>query len=92
VYINTPHSFRTNKFIEERLEKFTKGIDNNAFNFEVYSDKSIEKGVRNYANKVNADLIGIGTHGRKGISHFFNGSLSENIVNHAQRPVITFKI
>ncbi|MGO2102812.1 MAG: universal stress protein [Psychroflexus halocasei] len=92
VYINTPHSFRTNQFIEERLEKFTKGIDPNSFNFEIYSDKSIEEGIRNYANKINADLIGIGTHGRKGISHFFNGSLSENIVNHAQRPVITFKI
>lgn len=92
VYINTPHSFRTNDFIEERLEEFTKGIDRNSFNFEVYSDKSIEKGVRNYANSIDADLIGIGTHGRKGIAHFFNGSLSESLVNRAQRPVITFKI
>ncbi|MDN6280050.1 MAG: universal stress protein [Psychroflexus sp.] len=92
IYINTPHSFKTNQFIEDRLKEFTKGIDTDAFNFEIYSDKSIEKGVRNFANKVNADLIGIGTHGRKGIAHFFNGSHSESLVNHAKRPVITFKI
>lgn len=92
VYINTPHSFKTNKFIEDRLKEFTKGIDRDAFNFEIYADKSIEKGVRNFANKIDADLIGIGTHGRKGIAHFFNGSHSESLVNHARRPVITFKI
>jgi nucleotide-binding universal stress UspA family protein len=32
------------------------------------------------------------THGRRGLSHFFNGSISEDLVNHALRPVITFKI
>ena len=46
----------------------------------------------NYAKNLNADLIAIGTHGRKGLAHFFNGSLSEDLVNHAKRPVLTFKI
>ncbi|MCB0443187.1 MAG: universal stress protein, partial [Flavobacterium sp.] len=32
------------------------------------------------------------THGRKGLSHFFNGSISEDLVNHAVKPVLTFKI
>ena len=41
---------------------------------------------------ITADLIGMSTHGRQGISHFFNGSISEDLVNHAKRPVITFKI
>ncbi|WP_310557807.1 universal stress protein, partial [Flavobacterium sp.] len=59
---------------------------------QVYNDITREKGILNYANKVNADLIGISTHGRKGISHFFNGSISEDVVNHAKIPVVTFKI
>ena len=46
----------------------------------------------NFAKKMNAGLIGIGTHGRKGLAHFFNGSISEDLVNHSNRPVITFKI
>ena len=46
----------------------------------------------NFSKIINADLIGISTHGRQGIAHFFNGSISEDLVNHANRPVITFKI
>ena len=46
----------------------------------------------NFSQSINANLIGMSTHGRQGISHFFNGSISEDLVNHAKRPVITFKI
>jgi nucleotide-binding universal stress UspA family protein len=52
----------------------------------------VEKGILNYASSVDADLIGMCTHGRTGFSHFFNGSISEDLVNHTVRPVITFKI
>jgi nucleotide-binding universal stress UspA family protein len=41
---------------------------------------------------VQADLIGLSTHGRTGLAHFFTGSISEDLVNHTVRPVITFKI
>ena len=51
-----------------------------------------DKEIINFANETNANLIGMGTHGRKGISHFFNGSVSEDLVNHANMPVMTFKI
>ncbi|MEH6406602.1 MAG: universal stress protein, partial [Leeuwenhoekiella sp.] len=58
----------------------------------IYNDNSVERGILNFAASIEADLIGIGTHGRKGLSHFLNGSLSEDLVNHAHRPVVTFKI
>ncbi|NRA92249.1 MAG: universal stress protein, partial [Psychroserpens sp.] len=45
-----------------------------------------------FSSDIDADIIGISTHGRQGIAHFFNGSISEDLVNHAKRPVITFKI
>ena len=57
-----------------------------------YSDYSIEKGVLNYSAKVGADLIAVSTHGRKGIAHFFEGSISEDIANHSVLPVMTFRI
>jgi nucleotide-binding universal stress UspA family protein len=37
-------------------------------------------------------MIGMSTHGRKGLAHFFNGSISEDLVNHAKRSVMTFRI
>ena len=59
---------------------------------DIYNDYSVERGVLNYSEKIGADLIGIPTHGRKGISHFFMGSIGEDITNHSPIPVITFKI
>ena len=56
------------------------------------SDYSIERGIFNHANEVQADLIAIPTHGRSGIAHFFKGSIGEDVVNHAKLPVITFKV
>ena len=50
------------------------------------------KAVLNYSERVSADLIGIPTHGRRGLSHFFMGSIGEDIANHSEAPVITFKI
>ena len=58
----------------------------------IYNDYTVEKGVLNYSERVSADLIGIPTHGRRGLSHFFMGSIGEDIANHSEAPVITFKI
>lgn len=92
VYINTPHKFKTTAQIDHAFNEFTKGIAFDPLHFHIYNDETIERGIRNFASKLNADLIGIGTHGRKGISHFMNGSLTEDLVNHAKKPIVTFKI
>ncbi|MGL4583338.1 MAG: universal stress protein, partial [Flavobacterium sp.] len=39
-----------------------------------------------------SDLITIATHGRTGLAHFFNGSISEDLVNHSPISVLTLKI
>ena len=59
---------------------------------EIYNDYNVEKGILNYSEKINADAIGIPTHGRKGLSHFFMGSIGEDIANHSNIPTVTFKI
>ena len=67
----------------------TDSTRNNLLDF---NDENLEAGILNFSEKVNADIIGISTHGRTGLSHFFNGSLSEDVVNHSKKAVITFKI
>ncbi|NNE77164.1 MAG: universal stress protein, partial [Pricia sp.] len=61
---------------------------------EVYqiSDYSVEKGIYGYAKETGADLIAIPTHGRSGLAHFFKGSIGEDLANHANLPVMTFRI
>jgi hypothetical protein len=93
VYVNTPNDFKSTHAAEKIIHDFTAGFAiENGFTSHIYNDVNIEKGVLHFANSINADLIGICTHGRQGISHFFNGSVSEDLVNHAVRPVVTFKI
>lgn len=92
VMVNTPGKFITTRDIDLKLETYSEGIDNEEFHFSVYNDVSVETGILNYGHKINADLIGISTHGRQGIAHFINGSLSENLVNHSEKPIVTFKI
>jgi nucleotide-binding universal stress UspA family protein len=40
------------------------------------------------ADKWNADIIVIGTHGRTGLSHLLLGSVAEYVVRHAKVPVL----
>lgn len=90
--INTPSSFKPTHIAEEIMNSFVSNFNINNYTINIYNDVNVENGILNFANHKNADLIGVCTHGRKGIAHFFNGSISEDLVNHAQRPVVTFKI
>lgn len=96
VYVNSPDgSFRSSLEIDKRVSDFLKKADGDLDNLSevnVVSDYSIEKGILNFANVIGADLIAVATHGRKGLSHFFEGSISEDIANHSTLPVMTFKI
>lgn len=57
-----------------------------------YADYTVEEGVMNFASLNATDIIAIPTHGRTGISHLLNGSISEDIANHAIMPVLTVKM
>jgi len=92
VMINTPNSFKSTAVAEKIMTDFLEGTNFTNYSTHIYNDVNIEKGILNYSSSVDADLIGMCTHGRTGFSHFFNGSISEDLVNHTVRPVITFKI
>lgn len=92
VMINTPNSFKPTLIAENIMADFMRDVNYSKYSLHIYNDVNVEKGILNFANSVKADLIGMCTHGRTGFAHFFNGSISEDLVNHAIRPVVTFKI
>ncbi len=92
LFVNTANNFITTATAKARILDFIEGYDFENYSISIYNDESVEKGIMNFSHIIGADLIGISTHGRQGIAHFFNGSISEDLVNHAKRPVITFKI
>ncbi|NNK75702.1 MAG: universal stress protein [Maribacter sp.] len=97
VYVNRPNQyFRSNQEINDQIELFMSVAHHGDMVGEdkvsILNDYSLEEGIYNYAKTVNADIIALPTHGRKGLAHFFKGSISEDIANHADLPVITLKI
>ncbi len=92
VWINTANGFKTTYETESKMNGMISGLNINNYTLNIYNDITVEKGILNFADSINAGMIGISTHGRKGIAHFINGSLGEDVVNHAKRPVLTFKI
>lgn len=98
VYVNTTGSkFKNTRELDTMLTIFfTKAGEENILecvnDVTIYSEHSIEKGIFNYSNDINADFIVIPTHARKGIAHILKGSLSEDVANHSMIPVLTIKI
>jgi nucleotide-binding universal stress UspA family protein len=50
-----------------------------------------ESVVLQVAKDKQADLIALGTHGRRGIPHMLLGSVAERVVRHAEIPVVTVR-
>lgn len=97
VYVNRPNQyFKSSEEINNQMELFLSTAHHSAVpdnrKVTILNDYSIEEGIYNYAKTINANIIALPTHGRKGLSHFFKGSIGEDIANHADLPVITFKL
>ncbi len=95
LHINLPNlGFLSTDEIDERVSEFLKlaNLEDQSKHIAYISDHNVEDGVINYAKRVNADAVAMITHGRTGLSHFFGGSISEDLVNHTTLPVVTFKL
>ena len=44
------------------------------------------------AERFGADVIVMGTHGRKGLSHLIMGSVAEDVIKNAKRPCVVIPI
>ncbi|NAS11919.1 universal stress protein [Poritiphilus flavus] len=95
-HVTLPHlKFRSTKEVRQQAELFFSvahhgDMPPNSKQIHL-SDFSIEEGLYTYASEIDADLIVVATHGRKGLVHFFQGSIGKELVNHAELPVMTFK-
>lgn len=88
--INTPSYFVRDSDGKEALEKFAEHYKLKNYNLHFRSYRNEEDGITNFSKEV--DLIAMATHARKGLAHLFNGSITENVVNHIQCPVWTYRM
>jgi nucleotide-binding universal stress UspA family protein len=92
VWINTPGNFSNDDITLARLHDFAKRYMLINFTTNIFNDKLEESGIIRFAHHINADLLIMATHGRKGLAHMFGGSLTEDVVNHADLPVWTLSL
>ena len=91
VYVNRPHTdFISSKEFKEMTTQFAAAGGTDQVEF--VSGYTVEDGLLQYAEETHADCIAVSTHARKGLSHFFRGSISEDLANHSLLPVMSFKI
>jgi nucleotide-binding universal stress UspA family protein len=64
------------------------GLTAAAVHLEVAEGWSIPQQILVAADRLNADLIVLGTHGRTGIRRALVGSVAEEVLRHARRPVL----
>jgi len=89
VRVNTPGMFMSDKVAKERMKEFAEKLKIENYDMNIYNDFTEETGIINFADSVDADMIAMSTHGRTGISHLLNGSIAEDVTNHAKRCVLT---
>lgn len=92
LYVNTPANFRTDVINRQRLKDFAKRFMLKNVTLNVYNDLSEESGVAHFTKEIKGDMIALATHGRKGLSHLMSGSIAEDMVNHIDCPIWTWKV
>ncbi len=90
VRINTPGNFQRDTVVRKYMQDFAKKLQLKNYTINVFNDLSEEEGIIYFADSINADLIAMATHGRTGFAHVLAGSIAEDVVSHARRPVLTF--
>jgi nucleotide-binding universal stress UspA family protein len=92
VRVNTPAVFLHDNAARRRMEEFAQQMKIQNYTINIFNDYNEETGIIAFADNVNADLIAMSTHGRTGLSHLINGSIAEDVANHAKRLVLTERL
>ncbi len=76
----------------ERLDEMVDELDSDALDVEIdFQEGDPAEIVRHRGEEHQADLVVMGTHGRRGLERFFVGSTAMKVLRAARRPVVTVR-
>lgn len=90
VRINTPMNFQPDHLVKPGMIQFAKKLALQNYTLNMVSDWDEENGIIHFASTISANLICMATHGHRGLSHLFIGSIAEDVVKHTTKPVLTY--
>lgn len=92
VWIDTSSKVDDHVIVRKQLEEFAKRFMLKDYTINVFKANDKETGIIRFTHWINANMIAMGTHARKGLSHLFKGSIAEGVVNHVDCPIWTYVI
>jgi nucleotide-binding universal stress UspA family protein len=92
VWVNTPLNFASDKETVIRQKEFVKKYNIKDYTLNVFNHYNEEGGILAFNKLIKGDLIAMGTHGRTGIAHIINGSMTEDVANHTDTLIWTYSV
>lgn len=91
LYVNGfPFSLESDEEAERKLEDYALFYGLKDYTVHVSRGLNVQEGILKYARRIPNSIIAMGTHGHKGLAHFTEGSVAEDVVNHLSEPVWTY--
>ncbi|GAB4033847.1 hypothetical protein GCM10028774_18270 [Spirosoma jeollabukense] len=92
LFVNTLGHFVPTHVIRPRMEAFAARYCLGGSVLSQLDEFDVEEALLTFVREKKADLIVLGTHGWRGLRHLLQGSLAEDVANHAPVPVLTLPI
>ena len=94
LYVRTKHNQipEDEEEVLTRMEEFVANHDVKNYTLNTILAEQTYEGILEFTKKKNIGLVAIGTHGKTGIAHLFEGSRAEELIEHSKIPVLTYKI
>ncbi len=88
LFVNTVSHFVPTHEVLPRMNSFVSHYGLSGCTINQRDEFDVETGLLTFARDEKADLIVLGTHGWRGLRHLLQGSVAEDVVNHASIPVL----
>lgn len=97
VYVSTPNDALADEGVHEWMSELAQNEGITDYELHIRHARTVESGILNYATDPGrpagqADLLVLYTHGYTGLRHLLQGSVAEDILNHAPMPVLILRI
>ncbi|MGV3585509.1 MAG: universal stress protein [Adhaeribacter sp.] len=92
LHILQPRELNQVAEIKAHMQEFASLNGLNNVELHLHQENKVDEGVYHFNQDHQMDLVCMGTHARKGLSHLFYGSIAERLINHCSKPVLTYHL
>ncbi|MGA9590214.1 MAG: universal stress protein [Salegentibacter sp.] len=92
LFVNVPYSFTETEEIEKMMDFFLLPHQNEQITRKVINARNEERGIQLYMQTNHPSLIATISHGHSGLGNLFRTSITENIINHFDLPVLSIRM